>query len=39
MAADFQEQFRVTHESGYNISNFVTVVLRPDKNNETEVLP
>jgi nuclear protein localization family protein 4 len=39
MAAGFQEQFRVTHESGYNISNFVTVVLRPDKDNEAEVKP
>lgn len=39
MAAALQEQFRVTHESGYSISNFVTVVLRPDKNNEAEVKP
>jgi hypothetical protein len=39
MAAQLQEQFRVTHESGYSISNFVTVVLRPDRENEAEVKP
>lgn len=39
MAARFQEQYRVAHESGYDISNFVTVVLRPDPHNETEVKP
>lgn len=30
MAAQFQEQFRVPHESGYEVSNFISVILRPD---------
>lgn len=30
MAAQFQEQYRVPHESGYDISNFISVILRPD---------
>lgn len=30
MAAQFQEQHRVPHESGYEVSNFISVILRPD---------
>ena len=30
MAAQFQESFQVPHESGYAISNFITVILRSD---------
>jgi len=30
MAARFQEAYRVPHTSGYDISNFITVILRPD---------
>lgn len=39
MAAQFQEQYRVPHESGYDISNFITVILRPDEKNPNEVKP
>lgn len=28
MAANYQEQHQVKHSSGYNISNFITVILR-----------
>jgi hypothetical protein len=33
MAAQFQESFQVPHESGYAISNFITVILRSDEKN------
>ena len=39
MAANFQEQFKVPHESGYDISNFISVILRPDEKNPNEVKP
>jgi hypothetical protein len=39
MAAQFQEQYRVPHESGYDISNFISVILRPDEKNPAEVKP
>ena len=39
MAAQFQEQYRVPHESGYDISNFISVILRPDEKNPGEVKP
>lgn len=39
MAAQFQEQYRVPHESGYEVSNFITVILRPDEKNPNEVKP
>jgi nuclear protein localization family protein 4 len=39
MAAHFQEQHRVPHESGYDISNFISVILRPDEKNPNEVKP
>jgi len=28
MAARMQEEFKVPHSSGYNISNYITVILR-----------
>jgi hypothetical protein len=28
MAARLQEEYRVAHSSGYEISNFITVILR-----------
>lgn len=39
MAAQYQEQYRVPHESGYDISNFISVILRPDEKNPNEVKP
>ena len=39
MAAQLQEQYGVPHGSGYDISNFISVILRPDKNNPNEVHP
>ena len=39
MAASFQEQYKVPHESGYDISNFISVILRPDEKNPNEVKP
>lgn len=39
MAAEFQEQHRVPHESGYDISNFISVILRTDEKNPSEVKP
>lgn len=39
MAASLQEQFKVPHESGYDISNFISVILRPDEKNPNEVKP
>lgn len=32
-----QEKFNKTHTSGYPISNFVTVVVRPKENMESEI--
>jgi hypothetical protein len=39
MAARYQEKFGVQHESGYQISNFITVILRTDEKNPNEVKP
>jgi nuclear protein localization protein 4 homolog len=39
MAAKFQEQYKVPHESGYDISNFITVILRPDEKNPNDIKP
>lgn len=46
MAARYQEQNQVKHSSGYNISNFITVILRSkhfytldDEKNHGEVKP
>ena len=32
-----QETYKKTHSSGYTISNFVTVIVRPKENMETEI--
>lgn len=32
-----QELYKKTHSSGYTISNFVTVIVRPRENMETEI--
>lgn len=39
MAARLQDQYKVPHESGYDISNFISVILRPDEKNPNEVKP
>ena len=39
MAAQAQEKYKVPHESGYDISNYISVILRPRKENPAEVLP
>ena len=39
MAANFQEQYKVPHESGYDISNFISVILRPDEKNPNDIKP
>jgi len=39
MAAKFQEQYRVPHGSGYEVPNFITVILRTDEKNPNEVKP
>jgi len=38
-AAKYQEKFGVQHESGYQISNFITVILRTDEKKPNEVKP
>lgn len=35
--ARYQETYKKTHNSGYTVSNFVTVVVRPKENMETEM--
>ena len=39
MAARFQEEYRVPHSSGYEISNYISVILRNDEKNHGEVKP
>lgn len=36
-AARYQEQYKIEHETGYKISRFITVVVKPKDNNETEL--
>jgi nuclear protein localization family protein 4 len=36
-AARYQEMYKMEHESGYNISRFITVAVKPKDNNECEL--
>lgn len=38
-ACRFQERYSVRHATGYEISNFFTVVMRTDKNNPNDIKP
>ena len=36
-AARYQEMYGITHESGYKVSKFITIVVKPRENNEADV--